>query len=133
MNSRVEKAEKELRDKFTQMLTQISVLSNLKVDSSSQNGGSSSNGDGVAHLDAWMQRVTGELKKKLDVYESLLSALRQQVQESRERDVIGASAKISSSAKFIGEANGGGGGGGGAGEGAKNGGDNHGNGTEVAT
>lgn len=104
MNETVLRSEKELRDKFTHMLTQISVFSNLKLDNGSSTQSSNSNGDsssnGTADLDAWMSKVTAELKKKLDVYESLLATLKNQLQEKRE------SSSAKSSAKFIAEANG---------------------------
>lgn len=111
MKEKVEEAEKELRDKFTHMLTQISVFSNLKLDNNGHsNGGGSNSSSSGAELDAWMGRVTGELKKKLDVYESLLGTLRGQLQDKREKELMsvgGGGAKGANSAKFAsGEANG---------------------------
>lgn len=128
MKDKVQAAETELREKFTHMLTQISVFSNLKLDNGSttqqQHKSSNSNGDSngttnttTADLDAWMGRVTGELKKKLDVYESLLGTLRGQLQDKREKELMSvggggagnlSSSSAKSSAKFMSEANGGG-------------------------
>lgn len=138
MREKAEDAEKELRDKFTHMLTQISVFSNLKLDNGSSAQSSNSNGDsksgssnGTAELDAWMSRVTDGLKKKLDVYESLLGTLRQQL---REKELMAVASAKSNSAKFLSEAANGGGGGGAAAE-KKNGkgaeGESNGNGTGV--
>lgn len=112
VKERVQQAEKELKDKFTHLLTQISVFSNLKLENngsttthssnSSSSNGDSSNGTNTADLDPWMSRVPTELKKKLDVYESLLGTLRQQLQDKREKEImsVGVSQK-SSSAKFV--------------------------------
>lgn len=92
MKEKVAEAEKELRDKFTHMLTQISVFSNLKLDNGSALKSSTSNGDSngtsTADLDAWMSRVAEGVKKKLDVYESLLGALKQQLQDKREKEMM---------------------------------------------
>lgn len=142
MKDRAEKSEKELRDKFTHMLTQISVFSNLKLDNgvqSSNSNGASSNGSSsssVADLDEWMTRVTEGLKKKMDVYESLLGALKNQLQDKREKELmsVGGGAK-SSSAKFMNEAAANGGG---SDADKKNGtagkeGESNGNGTELST
>lgn len=124
MKEKVQTAEKELKDKFTHLLTQISVFSNLKLDNGSNHSNKGSNGDnnssssnGTVELDAWMDRVASELKKKLDVYESLLGTLRQQLQDQREKELMSvggnntnsqhlSSAKSNSSTKFVSEANG---------------------------
>lgn len=125
MKEKVQTAEKELKDKFTHLLTQISVFSNLKLDNGSNhsskggsNGDNSSSNGTVVELDAWMDRVASELKKKLDVYENLLGTLKQQLLDQREKEVmmsvggnnnnsqhLSSSAK-SNSTKFVSEANG---------------------------
>lgn len=91
--------ETELREKFTHLLSQISVFSNLnltKLISSSKSNSTSNNNHKGDSGDEWVERVVAEVKKTVEGYEGKLAVMRQQLEETRERELLLSSNKTTS-------------------------------------